>query len=251
MSNIGTNHFSKGLYQKAQDLSKDGLVTPSDRAELIKVANDSGINKSEKKFLTGLLDQNNVDKLKVAPSKAVAVNFSEPTDKAGKQIDFEIKLIDNGGTALSLEKFNKLSEASQSRFTNLFEQVSNKVELLQLLNTNKISQRAFDGGTVLYNLSRISETDFKNGVNKEDLMCSTISVLCDRNNITQGPHGTCGAASLEYLVLQNDVGDFTKIIADLAINQKSTLRDKSELLAAPGSLKFHKGDKTSDGSTEK
>ena len=137
MSNIGTNHFSKGLYQKAQDLSKDGLVTPSDRAELIKIANDSGINKSEKKFLTGLLDQNNVDKLKIAPSKAVTINFSDSTEKAEKKLDFEVKLMDNGGTSLSLEKFSKLSDASQSRFTNLFDQVENKVLFNRFFKINR------------------------------------------------------------------------------------------------------------------
>ena len=74
--------------------------------------------------------------------------------------------------------------------------------------------------------------------------------MSDRKYITQGPHGTCGAGSIQNHLWVKDSAEMLRIVKDLAKSGECSLRDGTKLKAGTNSLKWHENDKTTDGSTE-
>ena len=75
-------------------------------------------------------------------------------------------------------------------------------------------------------------------------------MLDNRGKISQGPHGTCGAASLENVMMGKDPAEVTRIVKGLAADGKVKTRGGHEMNAGTGSLKWHAGDKTTAGRSE-
>lgn len=252
MTDINTRNFSDGLYKEAIQKTKDGNISSKDLQDLVKIAEQGGINKDERNFLEGLSSKNNIDKIKTLSNtnKPVTLSFEVPVQK--KEIDQKIKILESGGDGTTLENFNKLSNNLKNKFTDLFSgfDSTEKKSLIELLDKGTLQKKDSRGTTILSTISEMKNGKNKTGVNGNDLAKDAVLVLSDRKYITQGPHGTCGAGALQNHLWSKDPAELARIVKDLASEGECKLQDNSILKVGTGSLDFHYGSNTTDGSFE-
>lgn len=243
MGQINAKNLSNGLYSEAVKRSKDGNISTGDKNALTQIARKDGINSDEQKFLKGLDVQNNVNTLKQASSshEPQTVSFETPTAANTRLKD---------ATPRAVRNYERMSTAQQNKFNAVQDNTNADASLLKLLDKGTLSKKDSQGNTILDNVYRMQKGPNKNGVNGQQLAGEAIQVLNDRYHITQGPHGTCGAASLENVMMKKDPAEVTRIVADLASKGEAKTRGGHTMQAGTGSLNWHKGDKTTDGSTE-
>lgn len=252
MTDINTRNFSEELYKDAIQKSKDGNISSKNLESLVKQAEKNGINKEERLFLEGLTSKTNIDKLKTLSdsNKPVTISFDLTTSKTeSKQ---KVNMIESGGTFKTLEKYNNLNSNQKTKFSNLFEGFpqTERTALMELLDNGTLQKKDSKGTTVLETISEIKNGKNKSGVNGNELAKDAVLILSDRKYISQGPHGTCGAGALQNHLWSKDPAELGRIVKDLASDGECTLRDGSILKAGTGSLGFHYGDTTTNGSIE-
>lgn len=243
MGQINTKNLSAGLYKEAVNRSKDGNISTPDQNKLTEIARQGGINTDEEKFLSGLKVQNNVNTLKQASSEhePQTVNFAAPS-AANTRLQ--------GATPRAVRNYEAMSPALQQKFNQVQDNTGVDRDLMQLLDKGTLTKKDSKGTTILENIHRMQSGPNQKGVNGKQLAEESIQVLNDRYHITQGPHGTCGAASLENVMMKKDPAEVTRIVTRLAADGKVTTRGGHTMHAGTGSLDWHKGDKTTDGSSE-
>lgn len=243
MGQINAKNLSAGLYKEAVTRAKDGTISQPDQSKLTEIARQGGINSDEEKFLSGLKVQNNVNTLKQASSdhEPQTVNFVAPT-AANTRLQ--------GASSRAVRNYEAMSPALQQKFNQVQDNTSVDRDLMQLLDKGTLTKKDSKGTTILENLHQMQAGPNKPGVNGKQLAGEAIQALNDRYHITQGPHGTCGAASLENVMMKKDPAEVTRIVTRLAADGKVTTRGGHTMHAGTGSLDWHKGDKTTDGSTE-
>lgn len=112
-----------------------------------------------------------------------------------------------------------------------------------LLKDNKLTIKDASGKTMLENLAEIKTAKKQKWVNSEQLLKDAVLVLSDKKYITQGPHGTCGAGSLENHLWEKKPAELLRIVKDLAKSGECKLGDGSALKAGTNSLDFHESDR--------
>jgi hypothetical protein len=86
------------------------------------------------------------------------------------------------------------------------------------------------GRTTLEHLARLaSAPQGKFGVNPQQMVRDLVPRLNDRTTMFQGPQFTCGSAALQNYLQNKHPGTLTRIMADLALNGQTTLKDGSKL----------------------
>ncbi|MBC7473699.1 MAG: hypothetical protein H7263_05365 [Candidatus Sericytochromatia bacterium] len=252
MVNINTGNLGSGLLKEAISRAKDGNIDAKDLTALIKTAEKNNLSKDEKAFLIGLMDQSNVTQLKSSTSNQspISIQFNEPSANATKNLEIDMQVLSNGGDENSVKKINQMNPQLREKFSFLLNNVSNKSELISLLNSGKLTMLDSTPRRVMENISDMIQGPNKPGVNGKQLAEETISILNDRNNITQGQHGTCGAGALQNHLWSKDPAELVRITKDLAKNGEATLRDGTKLKAGTGSLNWHSGSTMTGGSSE-
>lgn len=246
MGQINSRNLSTGLYKEAVSRSKDGKISTPDQNKLTEIARQGGINTDEEKFLKGLKVQNNVDTLKKASS-----------EHAPQTIHFEVPSAANtslkGATARAVKNYEAMPPALQQKFNQVQDNTGVDGTLLQLLDKGTLTKKDSQGTTILDNVHRMQRSDKKNqeGVNGKQLAEDTLKVLNNRKAIYQGPHGTCGAASLENVMMKKDPAEMVRLVTNLAANGKVTTRGGHTLQAGTGSLKWHSDSVTTAGRQDK
>ncbi len=163
--------------------------------------------------------------------------------------DLSEQLKEAGANRATLNKFETLSAADQQKVVDLVGLDNNK--LFALLKNGKLHKKASNGKTVLSMLHQLKTGRVQSGVRKNELVKSALKVLSDRDQITQGPHGTCGAASLQQALWKKDPAEMVRIVSNLARNGESTLRKGNHKLKIDSNaLNFYSGSKLSNGRTE-
>ena len=216
MTKVGTGGVGTELYSKANELKKDGKIDKNDLDQLNKIAQKNGITNQEKKFLASLSSKQEVKEVKSSKTSSVQMEFPDKDSE-----------------------YNELS-----RFIN------NKPLLDALNKSGTLNKKDSQGKTILQNIKEMTNSKMQGTVDGKKLAEETIAILGNRTNILQGPHGTCGAGSVQNLVWTQDPAEMVRIVKDLAKDGKVVLRDGKEMLAGTDSLNFHNGDTTKDGSVE-
>jgi hypothetical protein len=155
-----------------------------------------------------------------------------------------------GGDRAAQAAFAQLPAPQQAHFQEVLEKVSNGSTLLNLLTQGDLQKTDSQGQSMIDNLARLANGPHQSGVNGPQLATEAVQALSNRNYISQGPHGTCGAASLENLIWSKDPAELLRVVTDLAQNGSSELRSGYQLKAAEGSLDWHRGDLTTAGRPE-
>jgi len=268
MINAGLSDKSIENFEKLTPETKTKFLELLDKGVVPSTCNEKNTLSS----FVSIFKSNETDKNKLL---STLLDSDELTQKDSKNrslldnLDTINKALDGKLDVKTIEKFNNLSvkksnfweigkdeeikkdsNIQKGKFIDLLKSVDSKKEVISLLNNDMLMNSSFDGKTILDNLLELKTSKKQKGVNGKTLTEETINNLADRTNVIQGPHGTCGAASLEYVLLGKNPAEFTKIIKDLATNGVSVLQDKTMLHIAPNSLNYHKGSKTTDGSTE-
>ncbi|MFN8670863.1 MAG: hypothetical protein U0457_02120 [Candidatus Sericytochromatia bacterium] len=158
----------------------------------------------------------------------------------------------NQVNSIKFDPANKLPERLRETYRSIEKTLNptEKAALESLLNSNKLTLTDSKNKTVLENLAEIKNGSKQKGVNSEALLKDAILVLSDRKYITQGPHGTCGAGSVQNHLWVKDPAEMLRIVKDLAKSGECELRDGYKLKAGTNSLTWHEGNKTTDGSSE-
>lgn len=204
------------LYAKSREFLKDGKIDAKELSQLTKIAEKDGINSQEQKFLNSLTNKQNVKEIKTGKSETVEMIFPD------KNKDYK----------------------------DLMAIVTDKKSLETLYKSGKLDQKDSKGKTVLENIKEMTTSKMQTGVDGKKLANETIAILADRNQIKQGPHGTCGAGSVQNFLWNKDPAEMIRMVKDIAKDGKVTLRDGKEMTAGTKSLTWHEGDKIKDGSIE-
>lgn len=246
MGQINAKNLSAGLYKEAVSRAKDGVISQPDQNKLTDIARQGGINADEEKFLKGLKVKNNVNTLKQASSshEPQIVNFVTPTAANTRLM---------GATSRAIKNYESMSPQLQQKFNQLQDNTAVDTELFALLDKGTLTKKDSRGATILDNIHRMQRTDKKNqpGVQGKKLAEDTIKVLNNRKQIYQGPHGTCGAASLENVMMKKDPAEMVRLVTNLAATGKVTTRGGHTLQAGTGSLNWHSTSKTTAGREDK
>ncbi len=243
MGNINTRNLSAGLFQKAVESSQNGNISSTEKNALNQLAQKDGVNADERRLLNGLENKNNLQTLKASAHEPQTIQFENKPSGLDT-------LKAAGADAKAQGKFQKLSGSQQQQFLGVLSKSSKKADLLKLLGHGTMTQKDSKGKTTLHNLNRLQNGPHKSGVRGTQLADDAIARLRNRNCIKQGPHGTCGAGSVQYAMMGKDPAEVVRMVADLAEKGKTTTRGGHTLNAGTGSLNWHKGDKTTDGSSE-
>lgn len=233
MGQVNTRNLSSGLYTEAVNRAKDGTISTQDHASLTKTASKDGINTDEKNFLTGLKGQNNVNTLKEAASEPKTITFSAPQSPGSK-------LLAAGATPKAVKNYENMPASLQEKFNSVQKNSAAKSDLFSLLDKGTLTKKDSSGKTILENVHRMQTGPNKPGVNGVGLADDTIKALNDRSHISQGPHGTCGAASLQNVMMGKDPAEVTRIVKGLAADGQVTTRGGHVMKAGTGSLNWHK-----------
>ncbi|MEK7433696.1 MAG: hypothetical protein AABZ74_11235 [Cyanobacteriota bacterium] len=158
----------------------------------------------------------------------------------------------NLSNAVSFDPVNNLPENLRALYKDVSASLppTEKSALDGLLKSNKLTMKDSTGKTIMENLSEIKNGKKETGIRSNELLKDAVLILSDRKYITQGPHGTCGAGSIENHLAVKDPAELVRIVKDLAKSGESFLRDGSKLKSGTGSLKWHENNKTTDGSRE-
>jgi hypothetical protein len=243
MGQVNTRNLSSGLYTEAKKLAKDGTISAQDHAQLTQTAKKDGINADEQKFLNGLKAQNNVNTLKEATSEPQTISFSAPATPSARS--WESK-----ATPRAIRNYERMSAPLQEKFNSVQKNSSAQTDLLSLLDKGTLTKRDSSGKTILENVQRMQSGPNKPGVNGVRLADDTLKAVNDRSNISQGPHGTCGAASLENVMMGKDPAEVTRLVKGLAADGQVTTRGGHVMKAGTGSLNWHEGSITTNNKTE-
>ena len=243
MGQINPRNLSTGLYTEATKLAKDGKISTQDHAQLTKTASKGGTNADEQKFLNGLKVQNNVNTLKEAKSEPKTINFTTAETPGSK-------LLAAGATPKAVKNYENMSPALQAKFDSVKKTSSADSDLLQLLDKGTLTKKDSGGKTILENIHRMQTGPNQPGVNGTNLADDAIKVVNNRKNIAQGPHGTCGAASLENVMMGKDPAEVTRLVKGLAADGQVTTRGGHIMKAGTGSLNWHEGKTTTAGKSE-
>jgi len=106
---------------------------------------------------------------------------------------------------------------------------------------NLVLEKSSDGKRILDYLNDISKGKLLGTIDKKDLISSIIFNVRNNQNVYQGPHGTCGAASGEVFVLNEKPAEFVKIVTDLATKGESILSDGEKLSISQSDLYVKNG----------
>lgn len=217
MTKVTTKPNSE-LYTKGKEfLKNDGKIDQNELNQLNKIAEKNGVTADEKKYLASLKNNQQVKTIKSGKSESVQMMFPDK-DKT---------------------------------YQDLLNTVSDKSALESLYKSGKLDKKDSNGKTILDNLKEMSSTKMKGTMDGKKLADETIAMLNDRNKITQGPHGTCGAGSVQNYLWTKDPAEMIRIVKDLARDGKAKLRDGTEMQAADKTLDWHNGSVMNDGkSTE-
>lgn len=209
--------ISAELYNKGQEfLKNDGKIDQNELKQLNEIAAKNGAKVEEKNYIASLKNDRQVKEIKTGSSETVQKIFPD------KKNDYQ----------------------------TLLSNVSDKKAFEELYKSGKLDQKDSSGKTILENLKEMSGTKMKGSVNGKQLMDETVAMLANRNNITQGPHGTCGAGAVQNYLWTKDPAEMIRIVKDLATDGKATLRDKSVITSGTNTDNWHKGSAMPDGSTE-
>ncbi len=154
-----------------------------------------------------------------------------------------------GASARTQQNFSRLSTAQQKQVVALLG--INNTDLFALINSQKLLKKDHEGQSILSHLYALKTESVKTGVRPTSLISGALDVLADRNKITQGPHGTCGAATLQQAMWKQDPAEMIRIVRNLAQKGESDLRQGNHTLKAdPNSFGFHSGMSIKGGGTE-
>lgn len=138
-----------------------------------------------------------------------------------------------------------LSPEQKEIAKKLFENVSDQqIDLfVKMLKNGTLTKKDSEGVTVLERLNKILTTERnpnleKNGITAKHLLNQAIRTLADPTSINQGVNkGTCGAATMEYILAKNDPAEMLRIIEGLTSKSGSvTLRDGKKLTLPENSI---------------
>lgn len=159
------------------------------------------------------------------------------------------KLKSAGASSSTVAKFSRMSTTQQKQVVALLG--INNTDLFALVKNNKLLLKDHDGHTILSHLHALKSQPVKDGVRPTSLISGALDVLADRNKINQGPHGTCGAATLQQAMWKQDPAEMVRIVKNLAQQGQSSLRQGSHLLKAdPNSFGWHSGMQVKNGKAE-
>lgn len=165
-------------------------------------------------------------------------------------VDDEAESLKKAGASASTQrKFAQLSATQQKQVVALLG--INDTDLFALINNQKLLKKDHEGQTLLSHLYALKTENVKTGVRPTALISGALDILADRNKITQGPHGTCGAATLQQAMWKQDPAEMVRIVRNLAQKGQSDLRQGSHTLKAdPNSFGWHKDMKVTGGGKE-
>lgn len=154
-----------------------------------------------------------------------------------------------GASQATVRNFSRMSESQQKQVVELLG--INNADLFTLINNQKLLAKDHDGNTILSHLHALKTQSVKDGVRPTQLISGALDVLADRNKITQGPHGTCGAATLQQAMWKQNPAEMVRIVKNLATQGQSSLKTGSHILKAdPNSFGFHSGMRVQGGGVE-
>lgn len=142
-----------------------------------------------------------------------------------------------------------LEDKLPTNLKNIYKNITTSLDAVEqkalegLLKVNKLTLKDSTGKTVLENLDEIKTGKKQKGVDSKQLLKDSVLVLSDKKYITQGPHGTCGAGSLENHLWEKKPAELVRIVKDLAKSGECKLGDGSVLKAGTNSLDFHESDR--------
>lgn len=240
MGRINGKNLSNGLYSEAVKRAKDGTISASDKNALTQIARQGGLNADEQKFLKGLDVKNNVNLLKQAKSSSApqSLSFVDPTP-ANTRLQ--------GATPRAIRNYERMPSALQQKFNQVQDNLGMDRTLMKLLDNGTLTRKDSHGNTILDNVYRMQKGPNQDGVQDKQLAKDTLKVLNDRKEIYQGPHGTCGAASLENVMMRKDPAEMVRIVTNLAAKGRVTTRGGHVLRAGTGSLNWHRNSTTTAG----
>lgn len=181
-------------------------------------------------YFSKIFDENIVNPLKNVKA-GVTENIKEYI------IESKIKSVESIGQE-KIDKIDKklLNPTDKSTFIKLYKNIdsSTQTQLLALLDGKiPLDSKDSQGKSLIENLEQISNIK-KNkmtgeSINGKSLLKDAISMLSNDKNITQGAHGTCGAASLENMMRDTQPSELVRIVKDLAGDGKAVLADKNDV----------------------
>lgn len=218
MTKVSPN-VSAELYNKGQSfLKNDGKIDQNELKQLNAIAAKNGTNNEEKNYIASLKNDKQVKQVKTGTSETVQKIFPD------KKSDYD-------------QIYSQLNGAEKVQFESLYK-------------SGKLNQKDSQGKTILENIKEMSSTKMRGTIDGKNLVKETINMLSDRNKITQGPHGTCGAGAVQNYLWTKDPAEMIRIVKDLAKDGKSTLRDKSVITSGTNTENWHEDSKMGDGSLE-
>lgn len=154
-----------------------------------------------------------------------------------------------GANRSTVAKLSAMSSTQQKQVVELLG--VNDIALFTLIDNKKLLSKDRDGQTILSHLQALKTQPVKDGVRPTALISGALEVLADRDKINQGPHGTCGAATLQQAMWKQDPAEMVRIVKNLAQKGESSLRQGNHILKAdPNSFGWHSGMQVKNGGKE-
>ncbi len=155
-------------------------------------------------------------------------------------------------SSTTFNPLDKLSPELKKKYKSIESELNTteKSALQGLLRSGKLTMTDSKGKTMIENLYEIKTGSKQSGVNSGQLLKDAVLIMSDRKYITQGPHGTCGAGSMQNHLWSKDPAELLRMVKDIAKSGEFVSRDGTKIKAGTSSLNWHAGDKTTDGSTE-
>jgi len=192
--------------------------------------NDTGFNTRILSQGAEFRDRDAWNTLKTHQSESVRVSFADQVQRSSLSAKIDNSNLSSAEKEIAKSVLSRVSDENLEKFD-------------KLLTDGTLSKRDSQGVTVLENLNKIASTERnenlgKNNISAEQILNQTIVDLANPLSISQGSgKGTCGACTMQYMLLRNDPAEFTKMVEGLTGKEGSvTLRDGKKLTLPENSI---------------
>lgn len=159
--------------------------------------------------------------------KAQAANTNQPQTGPAPSVDWRQKMSQN-------RNYLTLSEEDKQRIDGLAAHFPNQTPQLQeLLDSQRLTLKNPQSGSVLEQLVRYQEGDVPPGFDKRQGFADLTSVLAEPGKIKQADASACAQTTIEYIHARSYPADYARVMVDLLSKGKTQLASGDNMALNP------------------
>jgi peptidoglycan hydrolase-like protein with peptidoglycan-binding domain len=147
--------------------------------------------------------------------------------------------VDEATRLMTSPSSTRMGAADRARLVDVYAQAPGP-QLLRLAGVGgaeRLTGRDLQGGTMLTHLHQLATAPLASGLNRGDLVRSTIAEVENPANIEQHRQGTCAATSVTLRLAERSPAEYARLVAGLASpSARVSLKDGSTLARNAGSI---------------